>query len=317
VITVGKRLQQARLKKQLSVDEAARATKVRADRIVDLENDTYANFPNLAYAKGFLIIYAKYLGVDVSDFTESFGISSPVGRNDYQYLANAPEVRPAVRRREGPAVKPMLILAAVAGILLAGAAFIMYLIVSAQRLGFIEQSGTKAANIFAAPAPSPAAVAQRTPLVPRATPALVFATPPLPLIKPFLPQATPAPVALATPALPRAEASPPGAAASPVIEVRRALANNPLPDTSPGDNPTLVPPLRTNEVVLQPLKKTWVTVRSGSADSPPVFEDWLYPDAKGLVLHGGKFWISVGEKGAVEIKKNGVPVNYDTSVAIE
>ena len=49
----------------------------------------------------------------------------------------------------------------------------------------------------------------------------------------------------------------------------------------------------------------------------PVFEDWLYPDAKGLTLHGDKFWISVGEKGAVQIKKNGVLVNYDTSVAIE
>ena len=319
MITVGKRLQQARLKKQLSVDEAARATKVRADRIADLENDTYANFPNLAYATGFLIIYAKYLGVDVSDFTESFGISSPVGRNDYQYLANAPEVRPAVRRREGPAAKPMLILVTVVGILLAGTAFTMYLVVSAQRLGFIEQPGTKVPDVFAVAAPSPAAaapVAQRTPLAPRATPALVLATPPP--AEPFFPQATPAPVALATPASPRADASPSAtAAASPVIEVRRAVANNPLPDSTPGDNSTLVAPLRTNVVVLQPLKKTWVTVRSGRADSPPVFEDWLYPDAKGLILHGEKFWINVGEKGAVEIKKNGVPVNYDTSVAIE
>jgi len=294
VNTEGKRLQQARLKRKLSVEDAARATKLRPERILDLENDTYANFPNLAYAKSFLVIYAKYLGVDVSDFIETFDVGSPVGRNDYQYLANAPQARPALRRREKSATKPMLILAAIAGAVMTFAIFVMYLVVSAQRLGFLEQPGAKkqpqAANLFAptpAPAPSTAAVEIATPI---------------PMNTPLVPRATSA-LALAAPILPQA-----------------AGASRPQPSPgstgTPAPSPT-PPPRKENEIILQPLKKAWVTVRRGGADSPPVFEDWLYPDAKGLILHGDKFWISVGEKGAVEIKKNGVVINYDTFVSIE
>ncbi len=297
--TVGKRLQQARLARKLSVEEVARTTKLRTERILDLENDTYAHFPNLAYAKGFLIIYAKFLAVDVSDFTDSFGISSPVGRNDYQYLSNAPQALPAVRRRDGGrATKPMLILGGVLAVVMAAGIFVMYLVVSAQRLGFLDQPAANRKTPPAAAAaptvahvvaiPGPAA----TPLVPGAAPALALEKP--------LPAVSAAPSAQAV----LAEAATP--------------APSPASSVSAADTSFLAAPLKMNVVSLQPLKKTWVTVRRGQADSAPVFEDWLYPDAKGLTLHGEKFWISVGEKGAVKIEKNGIPVNYDTtSVAIE
>ena len=162
VDTVGKRLQQARLIKQLSIEEAARATKVRAERIADLENDTCANFPNMTYAKGFLVIYAKYLGVDISDFTHAFGYAAPVGLDDYQYLNNTPGARPAVYRREPrPETKPVLIVGSIIGILAIAGVAIMYLVVSAKRLDVMSAPDSKNAPLEQSPTPAVCPLPQR------------------------------------------------------------------------------------------------------------------------------------------------------------
>ena len=106
VNSAGKMLREARLKKDLRFEEAARATKIRPDRLADLENDDYTRFASMAYAKGFLLIYAKYLGVDVSEFAKAMGVGNPVGVGDYDYLNNAPATyEPATRRRDRPAKK--------------------------------------------------------------------------------------------------------------------------------------------------------------------------------------------------------------------
>lgn len=85
--SVGASLRLARLKKKMTVEEVARATKIRAARIVDLENDEYDRFPNLAYARSFLLMYAKYLGIDISKY-RTMEVGSPAGVGDYQYLQN-------------------------------------------------------------------------------------------------------------------------------------------------------------------------------------------------------------------------------------
>jgi cytoskeletal protein RodZ len=69
--SVGKRLSKARLKRGLSIDEAAHATRLRPDKIVALENDDYSMFANNVYAKGFLQIYGRFLDVDVSEYARS------------------------------------------------------------------------------------------------------------------------------------------------------------------------------------------------------------------------------------------------------
>ena len=66
------------------------------------------------------------------------------------------------------------------------------------------------------------------------------------------------------------------------------------------------------EVVLRPLKKAWVKIEKDSDDSPPIYEDWLFTDAGGLTLHGKKFWIQVSDGSAVEIKKNGQIIPYNS-----
>jgi cytoskeleton protein RodZ len=71
----GVRLQAARESRGLTVEDAARSTRIRAQQLRDLENDDYGNFPNPTYAKSFLTQYAKFLGVDVSQERETFDVS--------------------------------------------------------------------------------------------------------------------------------------------------------------------------------------------------------------------------------------------------
>ena len=50
-------------------------TKIRPSRLAEIEADDFSNFPSLAYAKGFLLIYGKFLDVDVSPYLEAFETS--------------------------------------------------------------------------------------------------------------------------------------------------------------------------------------------------------------------------------------------------
>ncbi len=307
------------MKKQISIEDAARATKVRAERITDLENDTYANFPNMTYAKGFLMIYAKYLGVDVADYAAGFGHAAPVGLDDYQYLNNTPGARPAVYRREPrPETKPVLIIGGVIAFLVVVGVGVMYLVVSLQRLELISPAEAKKALPEQTPlviqrsppvAPAPAEIADDK-IVSAINPGVAAQAVMLPQRPPPSPAASP----MTTPAPARPVIPPPPAE----IQVRRAEPVLPLAPVVASPSPEAAASVApSNEVVLKPIKKTWVTVWKDAESSPPIYEDWLYPNTQGLTFRGGKFWITVRDTGAVLIEKNGIPVPYETSVAIQ
>jgi cytoskeleton protein RodZ len=62
--SVGKQLQAARLAKNWTPELAARETKIKVDRLRDLEADNYSHFTSPAYARGFVRTYARALGLD-------------------------------------------------------------------------------------------------------------------------------------------------------------------------------------------------------------------------------------------------------------
>jgi cytoskeleton protein RodZ len=62
--SVGKQLQEARLAKTWTPELAARETKIKVDRILDLEADDYGHFSSPTYARGFVRTYARALGID-------------------------------------------------------------------------------------------------------------------------------------------------------------------------------------------------------------------------------------------------------------
>ena len=62
--TVGKQLEEARLAKNWTPELASRETKIKVDRLRDLEADDYSHFASPTYARGFVRTYARALGLD-------------------------------------------------------------------------------------------------------------------------------------------------------------------------------------------------------------------------------------------------------------
>ncbi len=140
--TLGHKLRETREARGLTLEDAGRATKIRAIRLAEIEHDVYSNCPSLAYARGFAIIYGEYLGVDVAPHLGEFDVSSTVGLDDYQYLSHKPvvKVQKEGRRieqrsnaRRGVALTSM---AAVA-LLIAIFGYVVY--VNFQRLGDLDR----------------------------------------------------------------------------------------------------------------------------------------------------------------------------------
>jgi cytoskeleton protein RodZ len=92
---LGKKLQEARLARNLTLDEAGRMTKIRPGRLQEIENEDFSEFASLAYAKGFLLIYGKFLDVDVSPYLEAFETSEKMTVDGYSYLQDNPAPKPS------------------------------------------------------------------------------------------------------------------------------------------------------------------------------------------------------------------------------
>src|SRR5438105_2438390 len=90
VETVGTRLRKARLQRGWEIDQVAEMTKIRPERILDMEADDYSEFPSLVYARSFLSKYADLLGIDVRAELDNLRVSHSISLVDYQYLRSMP-----------------------------------------------------------------------------------------------------------------------------------------------------------------------------------------------------------------------------------
>lgn len=126
---LGKKLQQARLARKITLEEASRITKIRPSRIQEIEQEDFSSFASLAYAKGFLLIYGKFLDVDVSPYLDAFEISDRVTVDGYSYLQESgPTAPPPIVRRQsrrGPALLPLII---AVGVLVIGLYLVKFLL---------------------------------------------------------------------------------------------------------------------------------------------------------------------------------------------
>src|SRR3954453_9794191 len=105
---LGPKLQQARLARGLTLDEAGRLTKIRPSKLAEIEAEDFSDFPSLSYARGFVQIYGKFLNVDVSGDLDAFETPDQVTVDGYSYLQESTEpdpprrVRPRVEIRREP-----------------------------------------------------------------------------------------------------------------------------------------------------------------------------------------------------------------------
>ncbi|MEO8043660.1 MAG: helix-turn-helix domain-containing protein [Spartobacteria bacterium] len=278
---LGKKLQEARLKKNISVEEASRVTKIRASRLHEIEAEDFSSFSSLAYAKGFLLIYGKYLDVDVSPYLDAFETSREVSVDGYSYLQDAPATSPPPIVRRQPAKRPALLPFIIAVAVLVFGLYLVKLLLDIQRI---------------TPARTPAgAVASVTPSSSPTPDGKIIAPRALPIES--LPPASEAHVTVQPTAT---LAAPPSAPAATEPEVRRAVPVNPADMASP----SVPPPAPANRVQITPMRKTFLRVAiEGQAE--PAFNGWLDPADPPLSFRGSHVTIKVLERGAVQITKNG------------
>jgi cytoskeletal protein RodZ len=244
--SAGNKLREARLKQGIALEEAAHSTRIRADRLNDLEHDDYTKFPNMAYAKGFLVIYAKYLHVDVSDTAKNLGVGSPVGTQDYEYLNHVTLPVPSSVRQ--PKKLSMKALAMVALAVFFGA-YAMRFVNNIGRLGSAEKLIERKRELMEKKTqPAAAEALHPVPLAPPPPPA------------PETPGSKPVPAAIPAPAPPAPALSPGPSApavtpetspeirrAEPVIHEPQSRAVSSSPSPTPATTPRNASPQQTGK----------------------------------------------------------------------
>ena len=310
---LGKKFQEARLARNLTLDEAARVTKIRPARLAEIEADDFSQFPSLAYAKGFLLIYGKFLDVDVTPYLDAFEDSERMTVDGYSYLQEnrpqKPVTAPVVRRRRPVTtshdrISPMPL---IFGVLVLVIGFsVMKLILNVQRLA----SGKAASTAQVSPSASPVASAKA--VQPGATEASPGTVASAPTAAPAAPsQAAASPVATAGP--PETRKALAASAASGEPEVRRAkpVTREDLGKTQETTNSSSAESGEQNRVAIRPLKRTYVKVTVGDKSGSPAFERWVSPADGPVEFRGKHVSIRVLDPDAVQITKNGKALEDD------
>jgi cytoskeleton protein RodZ len=295
---LGKKFQEARQARNLTLDEAARMTKIRPTRLAEIEADDFSQFPSLAYAKGFLLIYGKFLDVDVTPYLDAFEDSERVTVDGYSYLqenrrekpVSAPVVprRPATAGRTGrDRISPMPLIFGIV-VLVVGFS-VMKLLLNVQRLAPGKGEST------AQPSPSASAVAGSKPSSPgpaASAPSNVASAPSVAPTVSSAPTLAPTAVAAAAPGEP---------------EVRKAkpVTREDLTKPQEAQNSSPAESGEQNRVAIRPLKRTYVKVTVGDGKGSPAFERWVSPADGTVEFRGKHVSIRVLDPDAVKITKNG------------
>jgi len=287
--SVGQALREARLKKNLSIEEVSRATKIRAARIVDLENDDYMRFPNITYARSFLVLYAKFIGVDITKYP-IVEAGSTVGLADYQYLQSdeAPPVqRPSQEPQDLPEKPRWLILFFVFLAMLALGALVGWYVMNFRRLGSVENFVKKENVVVATPTPAPTTTPAPSPE------AMEIPTPP-PLKLP----ASPTP----EPEVRRAEPVSSGSSDEAVLAAAAAPVAPPAAAVFP-------PPGAVREIKVRVTKRIKVRIVRDNPRSGSLYLGYVNPAQPVLIYRGQYFWIKTTDPEALQVTINGQPVS--------
>ena len=310
----GKRLTHARLERGLTVEEAAHGTRMRPGLIRALEDSNLSQFPNAAYAKSFLLMYAKYLHIDLTAEAGTIDTSTQMRVEDFQYLTSlaSDEKRHqreastdarydfVVARKTGRSWLPLILLVIAGGIGLA----IFVVVNNLHR--FDSTKPTTPASTAQVPTPTPTPA----PAKPEGTHAAeVAVVPPGPAEA--HPERTTNPPPTAPGPAPLEGTPPPVPPTGPAVAANNASVPALTPDPAPGpEEDNTAPPLPPGTLVLEPVRKTWVIIRTGPGGQL-LYEDFLYPTAKAMHLPAGKYFIELrDDPTGVEISKDGKAIAY-------
>jgi len=302
---LGKKFQEARRVRNLTLDEAARMTKIRPARLAEIEADDFSQFPSLAYAKGFLLIYGKFLDVDVTPYLDAFEDSERVTVDGYSYLQEheraKPVSAPVVPRRPvstgGYRVSPMPLIVGI--VVLVIGFLLMKLVLNVQRLA--PGRGEPTAQVSPSASPVSPAPAQASPAKVAAAPSVAATVSPAPTIaRTAIATVSPAPTIA-----PTAIAAASGKPGEPEVRRAKPVTREDLAKAQETANPSLAESGEQNRVAIRPLKRTYVRVTVGDEKGSPAFERWVSPTDGTVEFRGKHVSIRVLDPEAVTITKNG------------
>jgi cytoskeletal protein RodZ len=298
---LGEKFRGARLARKLTLDEAARITKIRPSRLAEIEADDFSNFPSLAYAKGFLLIYGKFLDVDVTSYLEAFETSNAMTVDGYSYLQDNPAPKPQPTVIRAPKNKTSLLPLLIGIVVLVVGFSLIKLILDISRITPPRKNGSASpsptATIASGPIVAPRALPAES--TPRPTRSAVAETTPIPTATPVVASSTPEPTQLASPA-----GEPEVRRAEPVHPEDLARAGL---QTSPGAEL----PAGAKRLEIRPVRKTFVRVVVEKNGRRQTFEQWIAPGDQPLLFEGQRFTVRALERDSVQLRKNGKRVSDD------
>jgi len=295
---LGKKFQEARRARNLTLDEAARMTKIRPQRLAEIESDDFSQFPSLAYAKGFLLIYGKFLDVDVTPYLNAFEDSESVTVDGYSYLQESERAKPVsaplIRRRPASTggsnnrVSPMPL---IFGVLVLVIGFLgMKFLLNVQRLAPGRGGATAQASPTATPGVASGGSSPAGATSVGAAGSSASAGSPVPTLGP--------------PETRKALAVGPTALGQPEVRKAKPVTKEELAQASAGTNSPPPESGEQNRVAIRPLKRTYVRVTVGD-DGKTAFERWVSPADGPVEFRGKHVSIRVLDPEAVAITKNG------------
>lgn len=75
--SIGELLLKTRKRKKISLDKAARGTKIKKEYLAALESENFNELPGQIYVQGFLTNYAQYLGIKTEKVLELYKMKKP------------------------------------------------------------------------------------------------------------------------------------------------------------------------------------------------------------------------------------------------
>lgn len=107
--TVGKRLKKQRELRNIALAVAAKVTKIRPERLAEMEEDNFSKITGLSYQREFLRTYAKYLKIDAHDLINQFNEQFGYEDEDYGAIRHNAPVRPLISKTREVKLRPAAI----------------------------------------------------------------------------------------------------------------------------------------------------------------------------------------------------------------
>ena len=152
---VGARLGGARIKAGISLEKAAKDTRIRVQRLREIEADDFSGFAHPTYSRLFLLDYAEYLGISADEIRPLLPDRAGAAGGGFQYInaLSRDLLSPVVPVRPG---RPNLLrIIAVAGLVFLVAAAGIFASFTIKKIKRVAGSAAVTGKPLAVEAPTP------------------------------------------------------------------------------------------------------------------------------------------------------------------